>query len=66
MKIYFEEDKILEIDVCDEGEVIVSDIIYDSDVEILNLEFKIVIVFKGGYLKICLVVNKGRGYVLVE
>ncbi len=36
LKIYSEEDKTLEIDVRDEGEVTASDITHDSDVEILN------------------------------
>ncbi|EYP32082.1 TPA: DNA-directed RNA polymerase subunit alpha [Staphylococcus aureus] len=66
LKIYSEEDKTLEIDVRDEGEVTASDITHDSDVEILNPELKIATVSKGGHLKIRLVANKGRGYVLAE
>ncbi|MCQ9901307.1 DNA-directed RNA polymerase subunit alpha [Staphylococcus aureus] len=66
LKIYSEEDKTLEIDVRDEGEVTASDITHDSDVEILNPELKIATVSKGGHLKIRLVANKGRGYALVE
>lgn len=65
LKIYSEEDKTLEIDVRDEGEVTASDITHDSDVEILNPELKIA-VSKGGHLKIRLVANKGRGYALAE
>ncbi|HDG3405930.1 TPA: DNA-directed RNA polymerase subunit alpha [Staphylococcus aureus] len=66
LKIYSEEDKTLEIDVRDEGEVTASDITHDSDVEILNPELKIATVSKGGHLKIRLVANKGRGYTLAE
>ena len=66
LKIYSEEDKTLEIDVRDEGEVTASDITHDSDVEILNPELKIATVSKGGHLKIRLVANKGRGYALAE
>lgn len=51
LKIYSEEDKTLEIDVRDEGEVTASDITHDSDVEILNPELKIATVSKGGHLK---------------
>ncbi|MBI6058085.1 DNA-directed RNA polymerase subunit alpha, partial [Clostridium perfringens] len=64
LKIYSEEDKTLEIDVRDEGEVTASDITHDSDVEVLNPELKIATVSKGGHLKIRLVANKGRGYAL--
>ncbi|EMJ6438123.1 DNA-directed RNA polymerase subunit alpha [Staphylococcus aureus] len=66
LKIYSEEDKTLEIDVRDEGEVTASDITHDSDVEILNPELKIATVSKGGHLKIRLFANKGRGYALAE
>ena len=66
LKIYSEEDKTLEIDVKDEGEVTASDITHDSDVEILNPEIKIATVSKGGHLKIRLVANKGIGYALAE
>ncbi|HCT1254825.1 DNA-directed RNA polymerase subunit alpha [Staphylococcus aureus] len=66
LKIYSEEDKTLEIDVRDEGEVTASDITHDSDVEILNPELKIATVSKGGHLKIRLVANKDRGYALAE
>ena len=64
LKIYSEEDKTLEIDVKDEGEVTASDITHDSDVEILNPELKIATVSKGGHLKVRLVAN--RGYALSE
>lgn len=66
LKIYSEEDKTLEIDVKDEGEVTASDITHDSDVEILNPELKIATVSKGGHLKVRLVANKDRGYALAE
>ena len=41
LKIYSEEDKTLEIDVKDEGEVTAADITHDSDVEILNQSLKL-------------------------
>ncbi|GGI41059.1 DNA-directed RNA polymerase subunit alpha [Mammaliicoccus stepanovicii] len=66
LKIYSEEDKTLEIDIKDEGEVTAKDIMHDSDVEILNPELKIATVSKGGHLKIRLIANKGRGYALAE
>ena len=44
LKIYSEEDKTLEIDVRDEGEVTAT--LHDSDVEILNPELKIATVSK--------------------
>ncbi len=51
LKIYSEEDKTLEIDVRDEGEVTASDITHDSDVEILNPELKIATVSERWSLK---------------
>ena len=66
LKIYSEEDKTLEIDIKDEGEVTAKDIMHDSDVEILNPELKIATVSKGGHLKIRLIANTGRGYALAE
>lgn len=66
IKIYSEEDKTLEIDIKDEGEVTAKDIMHDSDVEILNPDLKIATVSKGGHLKMRLIANKGRGYALAE
>ena len=66
LKIYSEEDKTLEIDIKDEGEVTAKDIMHDSDVEILNPELKIATVSKGGHLKIRLIANTCRGYALAE
>ncbi|GGI00988.1 DNA-directed RNA polymerase subunit alpha [Mammaliicoccus vitulinus] len=66
LKIYSEEDKTLEIDINDEGEVTAKDIMHDSDVEILNPDLKIATVSKGGHLKMRLIANKGRGYALAE
>lgn len=65
-KIYFEEEKMLEIDVQGEGIVIVVDIIYDSDVEILNLDLYIVMLVKDVYFCVCLIVKCGCGYMLVD
>lgn len=66
LKIYSDEDKTLEIDVKDEGVVTAKDIMHDSDVEILNPDLKIATVSKGGYLKMRLIANAGRGYTLAE
>lgn len=66
LKIYSDEDKMLEIDVKDEGVVTAKDIMHDSDVEILNPDLKIATVSKGGHLKMRLVANAGRGYTLAE
>ncbi|ELJ9198842.1 DNA-directed RNA polymerase subunit alpha, partial [Staphylococcus pseudintermedius] len=57
LKIYSEEDKTLEIDIKEEGEVTAKDIMHDSDVEILNPDLKIATVSKGGHLKLRLVAN---------
>lgn len=66
LNIYSEEDKTLEIDVKEEGEVTAKDITHDSDVEILNPDLKIATVSKGGHFKMRLVANKGRGYALAD
>ncbi|TDM01819.1 DNA-directed RNA polymerase subunit alpha [Macrococcus hajekii] len=66
LKIYSDEDKVLEIDVKDEGVVTAKDIMHDSDVEILNPDLKIATVSKGGHLKMRLIASAGRGYALAE
>ncbi len=66
LKIYSEEDKTLEIDVKEEGEVTAKDITHDSDVEILNPDLKIATVAQGGHLKLRLVASTGRGYALAD
>ncbi|MBT2819366.1 DNA-directed RNA polymerase subunit alpha [Staphylococcus coagulans] len=66
LKIYSEEDKTLEIDVKEEGEVTAKDITHDSDVEILNPNLKIATVAQGGHLKLRLVASTGRGYALAD
>lgn len=66
LKIYSEEDKTLEIDIKEEGEVTAKDIMHDSDVEILNPDLKIATVSKGGHLNLRLVANTGRGYALAD
>ncbi len=66
MKIYSEEDKVLEIDVQREGPVTAADIIHDSDVEILNPD--LVIATLSGDIRFHAKLNakKGRGYVPAE
>ncbi|CAD2072542.1 DNA-directed RNA polymerase subunit alpha [Phocicoccus pinnipedialis] len=66
LKIYSDEEKILEIDVNGEGVVTAADITHDSDVEILNRDLKIATIAKGGSLKIRMVAGRGRGYALAD
>ncbi|AQL55569.1 DNA-directed RNA polymerase subunit alpha [Abyssicoccus albus] len=66
LKIYSDEEKTLEIDVNQAGEVTAKDITHDSDVEILNPELYIATVSEGGHFKMRLVANKGRGYARAE
>ena len=56
------EEKILRINVKEEGEVTAGDIETDGTVEILNPELHIATVSKGGKLVMELTADKGRGY----
>ena len=56
------EEKVLRIDVKEEGEVTAADIITDGTVEVLNPELHIATISKGGSLKIEMTADKGRGY----
>ncbi|MBM7707544.1 DNA-directed RNA polymerase subunit alpha [Chryseomicrobium aureum] len=62
LKIYSDEEKVIEIDVKGEGSVTAADITHDSDVEILNPELYIATIGKNGHLRMRLYANRGRGY----
>lgn len=62
LKIYSDEEKVVEIDVKGEGAVTAADITHDSDVEILNPELYIATIGKNGHLRMRLYANRGRGY----
>lgn len=62
LKIYSDEEKILEIDVKGEATVTASDITHDSDVEILNPDLYIATIGSSGHLRIRMYAKRGRGY----
>ncbi|MEK4496552.1 MULTISPECIES: DNA-directed RNA polymerase subunit alpha [Ureibacillus] len=63
LKIYSDEEKILEIDVKGEATVTASDITHDSDVEILNPDLYIATIASNGHLRIRMYAKRGRGYI---
>ncbi|SES20476.1 DNA-directed RNA polymerase subunit alpha [Gracilibacillus ureilyticus] len=62
LKIYSDEEKTLEVDVQGEGKVTAADIIFDSDVEILNPDLHIATLGDNGHLKMRISAKGGRGY----
>ncbi|MFC4389247.1 DNA-directed RNA polymerase subunit alpha [Gracilibacillus marinus] len=62
LKIYSDEEKTLEVDVQGEGKVTAADIIFDSDVEILNPDLHIATLSDNGHLKMRISAKSGRGY----
>ncbi|HSJ37569.1 MAG TPA: DNA-directed RNA polymerase subunit alpha [Planococcus sp. (in: firmicutes)] len=62
LKIYSDEEKVIEIDVKGDGTVTAADITHDSDVEILNPDLYIATIAKGGHLRLRMYANRGRGY----
>ncbi len=62
MKFDEVEEKVLRINVKEEGEVTAADIETDGTVEILNPELHIATVSKGGKLVMEMTADKGRGY----
>src|SRR5690625_166951 len=62
LRIYSDEEKVLEVDVQGEGKVTAADIIFDSDVEILNPELHIATLDTNGHLKMRITAQRGRGY----
>ena len=66
LKLYSEEDKTIEIDVKGPAVVTAADIIFDSDVEILNPDLYICTVAEGGHFHVRMTAKKGRGYARAE
>ena len=62
LKIYSDEEKVIEIDVKGDGTVTAADITHDSDVEILNQDLYIATIAKNGHLRMRMYANRGRGY----
>ncbi len=62
LKIYSEDEKVLEIDVKGEGVVTAADIMHDSDVEILNPDLPIATLGKNAHLRMRMYAVRGRGY----
>lgn len=63
LKIYSDDEKVIEIDVKGEGTVTAADITHDSDVEVLNPELHIATLGKNGHLRMRMYAVRGRGYV---
>lgn len=66
LKIHSDQEKILEIDVEDGGDITAGDIRADSDVEILNPDLHIATVEPGSRFHMRIHANRGRGYVPAE
>ena len=62
LKIYSDEEKVIEIDVKGDGSVTAADITHDSDVEILNPELYIATIGKNGHFRMRMYAGRGRGY----
>ncbi|MFB5089027.1 DNA-directed RNA polymerase subunit alpha [Psychrobacillus sp. PGGUH221] len=62
LKIYSDEEKVIEIDVKGEGTVTAADITHDSDVEILNPDLYIATIGKNGHFRMRMYAGRGRGY----
>lgn len=62
LKIYSDDEKVIEIDVKGEGVVTAADIMHDSDVEILNPDLPIATIAKNGHLRMRMYAMRGRGY----
>jgi DNA-directed RNA polymerase subunit alpha len=66
LKLYSGEDKTIEIDVKGPAVVTAADIIYDSDVEILNPDLYICTVAEGARFHVRMTAKTGRGYARAE
>ncbi|WP_284141034.1 DNA-directed RNA polymerase subunit alpha [Virgibacillus sp. LDC-1] len=62
LKIYSDEEKVLEIDVQGEGKVTAADLTYDSDVEVLNPELHLATLNSKASLHMKITAERGRGY----
>lgn len=63
VKNHSEETKVCHINVSEERVVTATDIVCDSDVEIINKDQEIATLAKGGKLDMELIIANGRGYV---
>ncbi|MFB4165904.1 DNA-directed RNA polymerase subunit alpha [Alteribacillus sp. JSM 102045] len=66
LKIYSDEEKVLEIDAQGEGVVTAKEITHDSDVDILNPDLHIATLTEGANFHMRLTAQRGRGYVPAE
>ncbi|SFM24823.1 DNA-directed RNA polymerase subunit alpha [Salibacterium qingdaonense] len=66
LKIYSDEEKVLEIDAQGEGVVTAKDITHDSDVDVLNTDLHIATLTKGANFHMRMTAQRGRGYVPAE
>ncbi|WP_059105462.1 DNA-directed RNA polymerase subunit alpha [Shouchella shacheensis] len=66
LKIYSDDEKMLEVDVQGEGIVTAGDLTHDSDVELLNPDLHIATLTKGASLRMRLQAKRGRGYTPAE
>ncbi|MDA3128944.1 DNA-directed RNA polymerase subunit alpha [Aliibacillus thermotolerans] len=66
LKIYSDEEKVLELSAEGEGVVTAKDITHDSDVDILNPDLHIATLTRGASLQMRLTAKRGRGYVPAE
>ncbi|MUV38110.1 DNA-directed RNA polymerase [Lentibacillus sp. JNUCC-1] len=62
LKIYSDDEKTLELDVQGEGKVTAADLMYDSDVEVLNPDLHIATLNSSGSLYMKITAERGRGY----
>lgn len=66
LKIYSDEEKVLEIEQTGDGIITAKDITHDSDVDILNPDLHIATLTEGANLHMRLTAKRGRGYVPAE
>lgn len=62
LKIYSDDEKVLELDVQGEGAVTAADLTYDSDVEVLNPDLHIATLNSSAKLYMKITAERGRGY----
>ena len=62
LKIYSDEEKVIEIDFKGSGVITAADITHDSDVEILNPDLYIATIANNGHLRMRMYAQRGRGY----
>ncbi|RKD67588.1 DNA-directed RNA polymerase subunit alpha [Sinobaca qinghaiensis] len=66
LKIYSDDEKVLEIEATGDGIIKAKDITHDSDVDILNPDLHIATLTEGANLHMRLTAKRGRGYVPAE